>query len=130
MKITRPTTGLKQKKVLKNLGENGGSLRKAIKDAGYSQKYADNPQRLISTKTWKELTEETLPDNLLVTIHRTLLLNETTAIKALDLAYKIKGRYKEAEKPIEEGFSLKQIFIMAQNDDEGIMYDSKYKEEK
>ena len=69
MKTTRPTTALKQRKILKNLGENGGSLRKAIKDAGYSQKYANNPKRLICTKTWQELMEEMLPDNILGAVH-------------------------------------------------------------
>lgn len=113
MKITRPTTVLKQKKVLQNLRENGGSLRKAIKKAGYSQKYADNPQRLLSTKTWQEMTEELLPDPFLLHIHRNLLENEATAPKALDLAYKVKGKYKEAEKPIEVRNEIKQIIIMS-----------------
>ncbi|MES2416275.1 MAG: hypothetical protein V4504_01080 [Patescibacteria group bacterium] len=108
MKTSRPTTTLKQKKVLKLLGENGGNLRKAIKEAGYSQKYADNPQRLTTTQTWQEITDETFPDALLALVHRKLLENEYTALKALDLAYKLKGRYKEAEKPVLEN---KQIIV-------------------
>ena len=116
MKPARPTTALKQKKVLRNLGENGGSLRKAIKDAGYSQKYADNPKRLLGTRTWQELMKEMLPDALLATVHRALLVNEATAIKALDLAYKIKGKFKEDEKT--QSTEIKAIYIVNPNGDE------------
>jgi hypothetical protein len=118
MKTTRPTTALKQRKVLKNLGENGGNFRKAIKEAGYSQKYANNPQRIINTKTWQEITEEALPDELLAIVHRALLVNEATAIKALDMAYKVKGRYKEAEKPNNDVGLIKQFHMMIQNEEE------------
>lgn len=110
-KPSRPTTASKQQKILKLLGENGGSFRKAIKAAGYSDKYADNPQRIIGTETWKEITEKMLPDNLLAAIHRALLENSDTALRALDLAYKVKGRYKEAEKPIEQQYTPCQIII-------------------
>lgn len=65
----RPTVQLKHKRVLKNLAENGGSLRKAIKDAGYSQETADNPQKITKSKSWKALLDQYLPEEKLLDLH-------------------------------------------------------------
>lgn len=72
-KFTRPTTALKHKKVIDNFTENGGSMRKAIKDAGYSQEVADNPQKIVESKTFLEVLEEYLPDDVLSQNHKELL---------------------------------------------------------
>lgn len=84
-------------------------------EAGYSEASAKNPKNLTDSKGWKELMEEYLPDSLLAQKHKELLtVNKKTtivhddestevreeldsnAIKAgLDMAYKLKGKYKE-----------------------------------
>lgn len=43
----------------------GTSLSKAMKDAGYSDAYAKNPQQLENTKTWDDLLDKYLPDETL-----------------------------------------------------------------
>lgn len=99
----------KQKKVIKNLVENGGNLKKAIKDAGYADGYAEG-QQITGTKTWKELLDEFLPDEELQKKHKELLEARKAIIfkgipmnltvpdydiqaKALDMGYKLKGSY-------------------------------------
>lgn len=112
----------KLKKVVKNLVaqkmQNGGkkkpSVAKAMRVAGYSKAYSRNPQKLKKNKTWNELMEEHLPDDFLAEKHKSLL-NAKTIVKVtikgkrtvitehedtdalgrgLDLAYKIKGKFK------------------------------------
>ncbi len=72
-KFSRPNVAERHKKVLANLTENGGSMRKAILDAGYSQEVADNPQKITESKTWNEIIEEALPDSELTEKHKELL---------------------------------------------------------
>lgn len=60
---------LQHKKVFKELAENGGSLRKAIKAAGYSQETADTPSKITKSKSWKALLEEYLPESKLLAVH-------------------------------------------------------------
>jgi hypothetical protein len=136
--LSRPATALKQKKVLDILGDNGGNLRDAITRAGYSQKYADNPQRLLNTQTWREIMDETFPDSMLAVKHRQLLEKEEIVIlkkknkieivrtgeidvvavaKGLDMAYKLKNSYKESEKEPEE-YRISKIIIINPLEDE------------
>lgn len=101
----------RQKKVLKKILENRGtSMSKAMKEAGYSDAYAKNPDQLAKTKTWQEVVEETFSDETLMEKHKELLeakkpvflkgmpLNISIPdydiqVKALDMSYKIKGSY-------------------------------------
>lgn len=73
VKFSRPAVALKQKKVLDNLAENGGSLRQAILKAGYSQEVADNPKKILDSKTFAEVLEASLPDEKLSKAHEELL---------------------------------------------------------
>lgn len=59
---------IRQKKVIEKLAVNGGSMKSAMLEAGYSEEYASNPQKLIKTKTWEELLDEYLPDDLLTKV--------------------------------------------------------------
>lgn len=59
---------IRQKKVMEKLAVNGGSMKSAMLEAGYSEEYASNPQKLIKTKTWEELLDEYLPDDLLTKV--------------------------------------------------------------
>lgn len=86
----------RQKKVLKNIVENRGSMRQAMIDAGYSVEYAKNPKQFRDTKTWQELLDEYLPDWLLLETHEELLGSEDESVKlrSVDLGYKIKARFE------------------------------------
>ena len=106
-------TTFKQKKVLEKIMENRGNVSKSMREAGYSQATAKNPKNLTSSKGWKELIEEFLPDEELLESHREFLgkkefvtVKDSTGtsveyldqphpdvLKALDLAYKLKSRY-------------------------------------
>lgn len=96
---------------------NGGkvSVSKAMRGI-YSPSVAKNPKKVTNTKGWNELMEKYLPDNHLGKKHREFLdgprivrtfkkgeleieVEETdpSAVKALDIAYKIKGKYAEKD---------------------------------
>lgn len=55
---------------------NGGkspTFAQAMREAGYSENYARNPQKLKATKTWQELSQESMPDEEILKRHRELL---------------------------------------------------------
>lgn len=106
----------RHKLLKKKIAENGGRLGKALKDLGYSENYQKSPDKFRKTKSWQELMNQDLPDDLLAKKHRELLNkkevvtrnnNETkqidvvetgqldaNAVRAgLDMAYKLKGHY-------------------------------------
>lgn len=69
-KARKRRPSIRARKALILLGENGGNARKALKDAGYSQKVADNPNRVIKSDAFQQLVEQQLPDSLLVRVHK------------------------------------------------------------
>ena len=108
---------LKQKKAIENVIENHGNISKAMKDAGYTLASAKNPSNLTHSKAWKELVEDALPNEKLFKVHiEALQANKVVSarvigkdadsgtddfievpdqpvrVKALELAYKIKGK--------------------------------------
>jgi len=58
----------RQKIVLANALKNAGKLQPAMEAAGYAKGYAKNPQEFSNTKSWSQLLEEYLPDNMLVKV--------------------------------------------------------------
>lgn len=81
-------------------------------EAGFTKSSSEHPSHLTESKGWNELMQEYLPDNLLGERHREFLMGERivrkyvkgdleieteetdpSAVKALDMAYKLKGRY-------------------------------------
>ena len=67
-------TKAKHRKVLTNLAKNGGKLAEAIRDTGlYSEEVARNPSKITNSRSWNELVEEELPDELLTEVHTGLL---------------------------------------------------------
>jgi phage terminase small subunit len=86
---------IKQQRALDELAENGGNVSRAMIDAGYSEATAKTPQKLTESVGWKELMDQHLPDDKLARKHDQLLNDEesTVQIKALDMAYKLKGSY-------------------------------------
>jgi hypothetical protein len=56
---------MRQKKTLEVMLDNGGKMSPAMKEAGYGEGYAKNPNKLATTKTWKQLVDERLSDDKL-----------------------------------------------------------------
>jgi len=103
----------KQKGVFNKMVENGGNMSKAMREAGYSESMAKNPQKLTRSKGFQELMDKYgLDDTSLVKKHRELLeskkitrVTEKNGVKteveelnplaarALDMAYKVKSLY-------------------------------------
>lgn len=100
-------------------GNGKTSVSKAMREAGYPKATAKNPQQLTRSKKWEKLMEKFLPDNHLATKHREFLdaprivrtfkkgdleteIEETdsNAVRALDMAYKIKGNYSAEKRDI------------------------------
>lgn len=54
----------RQKKVLEKVGK-GFPVSRAMREAGYSESYAKNPQRVRKTKTFQEIFNEYVPDSLI-----------------------------------------------------------------
>lgn len=59
---------IRQKLVAEKMVANGGSMKKAMKEAGYSDAYAKNPQKLVETDTWDQLLDKVLSDDKLATV--------------------------------------------------------------
>lgn len=107
----------KQKKAFARTLENNGNVSRAMAEVGYSPATAKNPKILTESKGWLELCEEFLPDTMLFEKHKAMLeKKETKTIfshdlgafvtemtdqphgdvnKALDMAYKLKGKYPD-----------------------------------
>lgn len=107
---------LRQRRLSKLIAEDGGKspIGKLMKRAGYSDEYATNPQKLRKTKSWQQLMEQYIPDDLLARKHKELLNKQEVVVigkkgeretvmtgvpdanavgKGLDMAYKLKGKY-------------------------------------
>ncbi len=103
---------LKQKIAFREVVK-GSTLTDGMKAAKYAPSTTERTNKLTRTKGWKELMDKHLPDSALAKKHRELLEKreyvtidgqsedigpETQAVsKALDMAYKIKGRYADQE---------------------------------
>jgi len=119
----------RHKRVLENIGK-GMTLGKAIKDAGYSQNYADNPQIIRNTKSFQLQLQEVLPNSSLLKRHRQLLEKEEIVLdskgkkvkiiktgqphsdvkQALDMGYKLFGSYEPEEMNLKfKGYSKDQL---------------------
>lgn len=128
--LERPAT-LRQQALAERIMENHGSMAQAIRDVGYSESTAKNPALVLKSKSFVELLEKRLPERHLLKKHREFLdskkvirvyikgdLKEITeetdgnAVKALDMAYKLKGKYQE-----KAGNNVLVINVSAQSSD-------------
>jgi hypothetical protein len=92
----------KQKSVFKKLmvdSSGSSNVGKAMRESGYSEKTSLTPSKLINSDGWKALMQEYLPDNLLARKHNELLEDKQAIhrLSALNLAYKVKGKYQDTE---------------------------------
>lgn len=98
----------RQKKLVRKISENiGKPLGEAMREVGYSEEYANNPQQLTRTKGWQELSEQLLPDKPLLARLKQVInnKNDNVAIKGLDTAFKVKGRYAPEKHIIEDPYA-------------------------
>jgi len=93
-KRKNPRPSLRAKKAVALMGENGGNVSKALRDAGYGPGYADHPEKFTATQTFKELAEQMLPDDLLLQKHREGL--EAVDTQSLIVGYKPQGKGKKS----------------------------------
>ncbi len=124
----------RKEKVAKILVESRGkkSVSAAMKEAGYSNAYATNPQQLTATKTWEELMEIHFPDSKLAARHEKLIdsENELVAKQAIELAYKLKNKITERKDLTSGGRPLPQpIISLDVSRDDGITEDQETQEE-
>lgn len=106
----------KQERAIQLMAVNGRNATKAMLEAGYSPQTAVTPHKLTKSVGFNELLEKYLPERHLLSKHRGFLdskrviktyqrgdLKEVTeetdpnAVRALDMAYKLKGKYKNGE---------------------------------
>ena len=104
---------LKQKLAFKEITEKHRPVSTVMKEVGYKESTSNKPSNLTESDGWNELMNKHLPDSALAKKHRELLNKreyrtfygnsedigpETQAVsKALDMAYRLKGRYEEGE---------------------------------
>jgi hypothetical protein len=107
---------IKQKLAVQKTVENGGSVSRAMLDAGYKPATAKNPSKLTESKAWPALLEKYLPDEKLLATHDEALEatkifsshtepdkeipDHPTRLKAVELAYKVKNKYIQADTQI------------------------------
>ena len=101
-KINTPTT--KQRAAFKRTMENHGNVSKSMREVGYSENFAKNPQELTESEGWQELLKEHLHDTKLLTV-----LNE-----GLEATRSTEGGYESdfavRHKYLETGLKLKSYF--------------------
>lgn len=87
---------VRQKRAISLVLNDRMSVSKAMKVAGYSPNVYNNPQELTRSKAWLETIEKSgLTDEYLTQRHYQLVKSdkEEIATRAIDLAYKVKGKY-------------------------------------
>jgi len=105
----------RQKVAFSKTMEKNGNVSRSMREAGYSPNTAKTPKAITESKGWQELMEQYMPDDLLAQKHNELLNKKEVVIKtnskgkfevvetgqlethavrsALDMGYKLKGRY-------------------------------------
>lgn len=74
-------------------------MGKAMREAGYSPSYSENPKQLTSTLAWQEFIQEALPEEIsdweLLQKHKELIYCDDMRMVAwaLDRMYRLKGKY-------------------------------------
>lgn len=110
----------RKEKAIKILVENNGkSVSAAMREAGYSDNYAKNPQSLTKTEAWEKLMEQHFPDSKLARRHEELIdsQNELVAKQAVELAYKLKNKITDhkdvkVRNPEGEAFKVEDVKSM------------------
>lgn len=107
--MAKVKTKTRREKAVKKIVENRGNVSKSMREAGYSEAYASNPQQFVATKSLQELLEEKFPPEKLAKIYTKLLNKKETATfqggiykgtqphsdvaRTLDMINKLQGNY-------------------------------------
>jgi len=107
------------KKVFEKTLENGGNVTKAMREMKYTEATINNPKNVTETKSWEQLLDEYLPEDLITKTHKEAFeANRTisvvsgkqasggttdfvdvpdwqTRMKATELGYKVRGKLIE-----------------------------------
>ena len=126
---------LKHKKAFKAVLNGAKTISEAMRQAGYSESAQKTTGKLTRTAGWQELMRKHLPDSQLAIRHRELLDKREVVIvneqhvdeegdvrtirkpldvgpavqavsKALDMGYRLKGRYEAGSPPPQIGLML------------------------
>lgn len=89
---------IRQRRAVINLVENRGNVSKAMRDAGYPETTAKNPENLTNSKGFQGLMNELgLTDDFLVhALKEDITLKKANRKPELELAFKLRGRLKDA----------------------------------
>lgn len=88
----------KQKHAVAVLGEKGGSISNAMREAGYSEMTLKTPQKLTESRGFLALCDELgLTDDFLVSaLTDDIKVKKANRKPELELAFKIRGRLKDS----------------------------------
>jgi len=103
---------IKQKKAAEEIaksmkGKESKTAGEILEKVGYSEAIAKNPKMVLESEGFLEEFEKLIPNSKLTLKHNQLLEDEKSEIqiKALDMAYKVKGNYAP-EKSISANLNL------------------------
>lgn len=101
--VIKRRTSIRQKKTFANFVANGGNMKQAMKDAGFSPAYAKNSQKLIRSDSFRDLLE-LIPDRDLLDQTKAIALGEDkrASLVAIDMLFKLKDRYPAGKLKVQE----------------------------
>lgn len=106
--MNKPTVKFKRKLLASKILEKQGNVGEAMREMGYSDNYANNPQQITRSKSWEDLMDKYLPEEKIIKVHKqqlhakrpvicdkeiSLYPDNDARIKAIDLSYKLRGKY-------------------------------------
>lgn len=101
-KTPKTEPNIRQRRAIKEMVENGGNQYQALKKAGYSDNYASDPKKIRNTKSWQQLLDEYLPDELL-----TKVANEGLSATSVDKNGMIINDYGVRQRYLETSLKMK-----------------------
>lgn len=110
----------KQKAIKKILENNGRSVSKAMREAGYSKSYSKNPQLFLATKTLKEILSDEINNKSISDTLSKLSTKKRVSIISFPaktderIINKLMGlmQLKPKDYVISDGFKAKQVFYL------------------
>lgn len=88
----------RHKRVLANMVDNGGNMRKAIAKENYSKAVQDTPSKITETRSFKELmAEQGLTNEYLNECLKNDIDSKSQRFQELQLAYRLSGALTETK---------------------------------
>ena len=96
---------------MEKIVENRGNVSKSMREAGYSDAYASNPDQFTNTKGFKELADAYLPDDFLLrALAEDIEAKPKQRKQELELAFKVKGKMTEKIDHTSDGKPMNIVF--------------------